>query len=813
MQLTQDLLFALRSARQRPAFTVVLVGALALGIGLTTAIFSVFYGVLLKPLPFHNPSRLVLVREKLPKLVPIPINLPASDALEFAQSPAFSDTAIFVSSARNMGSGARPERVDCLRASFRLLQVLGLSPAMGRDFTRQEDDSSVPVAMISEGLAQRLFGGQGPLGKSLLLDGRPYQVIGVLPRGLVFPTHGMLQESTNADVWIPLSLTPEERAVQNDNYDFSLIARLRDSFTLAQAEQVEQSVVNRIASRMRPEIRAQMDLGVAVLPLKNQIVADSRRLLILLMSAVGALLLISCVNISNMLLSRAIARRRELAVRTAIGATARRLVSQMLHENLFFFILGGSLGALCAWWSQAGLIHLLPPDLPRAHDIQMNAIVLAFTLAVSFATGLIFGLAPALGSLRMDLTTALQEGSRSQSGGRVAGRARRLLVAGQIALAFVLLMAAGLFMRSFFAVLDQQSQLRTEHVLTFGLALPEQQYTNISSVQVFERQLSTKLRALPGAMSAGFGTDLPLEGQWERLISPDRVASPAQPVIDYTNVEGDYFRSLGIRLDAGRLLNEHDKKGSEPVAVVNEAFGRTFWPGENPLNHRFKFGPPDSKMGWIRIVGVIANSNARKPDEPVDPHAWCPFEQDPDNGGQRQVWFVLRTQEPALSLASAVRRTVHSLDPRLPVIKLRSMEQVLSVAVAPRSANTWLVTVFAIAALLLTALGVYGVIAHSVAERTRDIGIRMALGALRSDVLKSILWDGVRLAAIGLAIGVPAFFAVSHFLRSLVYGVSTNDAITIAAVIATLALTTFAAILIPSWRAIHIDPYLALRDE
>ncbi len=623
----------------------------------------------------------------------------------------------------------------------------------------------------------------------------------------------MLQGPTNADVWIPLSLTPEERAVENDNYNFSLIARVRNGFTLAQAEQAEQSVVNRIVSRMRPEIRAQLDLGVAVLPLKDEIVADSRRLLILLMSAVGALLLISCINISNMLLSRAIARRRELAVRAAIGATARRLVSQMLHENLFFFLLGGSLGALCAWWSQAALVRLLPPDLPRAHDIQMNAIVLGFTLAVSFATGLIFGLAPALGSLRMDLTTALQEGSRSQSGGRVAGRARRLLVAGQIALAFVLLMTAGLFMRSFFAVSNQQSLLRTEHVLTFGMALPEQQYTNINSVQAFERQLSIRLRALPGAMSAGFATDLPLEGEWERLISPDRVSGGAKPIIDYTNVEGDYFRSLGLRLDAGRLLNEHDTKNSEPVAIVNEAFGRTFWPGESALNHRFKFGPPDSKMPWIRIVGVIADSNARNPEKPVGPHAYCPFEQDPYNGGQRQVWFVLRTQEPALNLASAVRSAVHSLDPTLPVVKLRSMEQVLSVAVAPRSANTWLVTVFAIAALLLTALGVYGVIAHSVAERTRDIGIRMALGALRSDVLKSILWEGGRLAAIGLAIGVPAFFAVSRFLRSLVYGVSTSDVITMSCVIAALAVTTFAAILVPSWRAVHVDPYVALRDE
>ena len=352
MQLTQDLSFALRSARRRPGFVLVLVAALALGVGLTTAIFSVFYGVLLKPLPFQDSDRLVLIREKLPKLVAIPINMPAPDALEFSQSPALADSAIFISAQRNLEGRDRPELVNCLRASARLLPLLGVHTLRGRNFTQQEEDSSAPVALISASLKERRFSRTDPLGKTLLLDGRPYQIIGVLPPSLVFPTHGMLQGSENADVWIPLSLTSEERALQNDDYDYSLIARLRAGLTIQQAHAAESLVVNRIASRLSPEIRAQVDLGVAILPLKNEIVGDSQRLLSLLLGAVGALLLISCVNVSNMLLSHAFARRRELAVRTALGAAAQRLVWQMLHENLFLFVLGGSLGVLCAVWSQ-----------------------------------------------------------------------------------------------------------------------------------------------------------------------------------------------------------------------------------------------------------------------------------------------------------------------------------------------------------------------------------------------------------------------------------------------------------------------------
>ncbi len=388
-----------------------------------------------------------------------------------------------------------------------------------------------------------------------------------------------------------------------------------------------------------------------------------------------------------------------------------------------------------------------------------------------------------------------------------------MLVIAQVTLAFVLLSSAGLLIRSFLAVLNQQVELRTDRVLTFGLALPQQQYPEIASVETFDRELERRLSTLPGAYSAGFGTDLPLEGHSGRLIALERAESGAKPVVDYSDIEGDYFRSIGFRLIAGRLFNDHDRKNSERVAIVNGAFARAFWPGESALGHRFKFGPSIIFGPWVRIVGVVADTNARSPDQPVAPHLYCPFEQEVYAPAVRQAWFVLRTHADALTLAGDVRATVHALNPTLPVVKLRSMEQVLSVAIAPRSANTWLITVFALAALLLTALGVYGVVAQSVAERTREIGIRMALGALRSAVLRSVLWDGARLVLIGLGLGIGTCFAASRLIGSLLYGVSSNDTLTLAGVTVLLALTALAALVLPSWRAIQVDPYTALREE
>jgi len=350
-------------------------------------------------------------------------------------------------------------------------------------------------------------------------------------------------------------------------------------------------------------------------------------------------------------------------------------------------------------------------------------------------------------------------------------------------------------------------------VLTFGVALPESQYQSMASVHTFFQRLRDRLAQIPGVMAAGYGTGLPLENYGGRLISAENANGNGRPIVDNTDIDGDYFQSLGQKLVAGRYFDRADRKDGELVEIVNQAFGRAFWPGQNAVGHRFKIGPPSSTMPWIRIVGVVADSSSRAPDQPVGPHMYTPFDQEQYPMGMHQAWFVLRTGGDAAQSAGAVNRVVHALDPSLPVLRLRSMEQVVAAAMAPRSANTWLVTVFAIAAVLLTALGIYGVVAQSVAERTREIGIRMALGALRSDVAASVFGQGGRLMLIGLTAGIAGSLAVSRLISSLLYGVTGMDIVTLAAVAGIMALTTFAAALLPSWRAVHVEPWSALREN
>lgn len=401
-------------------------------------------------------------------------------------------------------------------------------------------------------------------------------------------------------------------------------------------------------------------------------------------------------------------------------------------------------------------------------------------------------------ALRTDLVQHLNDGSRSQTAGPGGGRTRRVLVVTQLAVAFVLLTAAGLLLRSFSYVLNQQAAFRTDKVVSFGVPLPNAQYPTVADGQVFYRGLSHRLAGMAGVLSVGFGTDIPFENKSGRLISPERATVQGSPIVDNTDVSGTYFQTVGLHLLKGRLLTDHDNKDSELVAVVNQSFAKVFWSTGNPLDHRFKFGPPTSSGPWIRIA---------------DPRIYIPLDQDPyKQMAFREAWFVLRTQQDALTLRPSIQSVVHSLDPSMPVVKLRSMEQVLSNAVAPRSANTWLITVFSLAALVLSSLGIYGVVAQSVSQRTREIAIRMAIGATRGSITSLVLWEGGRLATIALAIGVPASFAASSVFRTLLFGVPADDLITRTLVIATILLSVFISLLVPLWRAIHINPQGALHE-
>ena len=845
MRFARNFSFALRAALQNPVSTAIILATLMLGIGLTTGIFSVFYSVLLEPLPYRHPGQLVLVMEKLPQ-IPVPINVPPVQALDLSANPAFSGSAIFISSARNLQGGDRPERVDVLRASAELLPLLGLNPSQGRSFTKSEDLNGVRVALISARFERRRFPHGQALGKTLLLDGIGYEIVGVLPERFAFPAAGMSQAGDSANIWVPLSLTSSERSPQNSDYSYSLIARLRAGFTADQAQAATHSAIEQILRQFPPEAR-KISLQAKVLPLKQQVVAGSHRLLTLLLCAASALLLISCLNVSSILLNRASARRRELALRTALGADAKAIFSQLVTEAAVIFVFGGALGILCAIWSQQALVHLLPSDIPRLTEIHISEPVLAVSLAVSLGMGLLCGLFPAVTTLRTDMAPHLNDSSRSQTTGRGVGRTRQLLVITQLVLVFVLLTAAGLLLRSLSSVLEQQATFRTEKIVSFGLALPESQYSTVSEGHTFYTELSRRLSALPGVISVGFGTDIPFENKSGRLISPEHATVHGNPVVYNTDVAGAYFQSLGLRLLAGRFLTDHDTGDSEPVAIVNQAFAKAFWstraqrvpmrvanqernslalPAAHPtpcpscassgdaLDHRFKFGPPSAPSPSVRIVGVAADSGARTPDKPSEPRVYIPLDQDPYKAQAfRETWFVLRTHGDALALGPSLQAAVHSLDPSMPVVKLRSMDQVVSNALAPRSANTWLITVFSTAALLLSLLGIYGVVAQSVSQRRREMGIRMALGARSADISSIVLWEGGRLVAVALAIGIPASFAASDILRTLLFGVPPDDSITRIWVIAVIMASVSLSLLVPLWRAIHVDPQIALREN
>jgi putative ABC transport system permease protein len=485
----------------------------------------------------------------------------------------------------------------------------------------------------------------------------------------------------------------------------------------------------------------------------------------------------------------------------------------MLHENLPLFLAGGLLGAVCAVGSQSLLIRVLPPDLPRTGDIQMDGSVLAFTIALSVAAGLVFGLLPATGSLKADLITPLREGSRGQSQGSRTSRLRRSLVVTQLALAFVLLTSAGLLLRSFLSVLDEQRGARTEHAVTFAVPAPDNRYPDGEAMGRLYADIAARLTRLPNVRSVGYASDIPFEGHWQRLITPNHSSTAAQPVVSCTEIAGDYFQALGLRLINGRPFDTHDRKGTQPVIIVNEAFVRTFWPGNEAVGRSLEFGGDDSRKPSSQVIGVVADTREYSPDERPRPHIYISADQNGYGVLGGQAWFAVSTTGEGNALFNLIRAEVRNVDPSLPVVKLRTMGEVFSTAVAPRRANTWLVSVFALTAVLLTSLGVYGVVAQSVAQRTREIGIRMALGAEHRQVLRSVLWEGGKMVLIGLVAGAAASLAVSRLIQSLLYAVSSNDAAASAASAFALALATLCAVALPAWRATRVDPQVALRDE
>jgi len=812
--LVNDLRHGFRLLLTKPGFAAVAILTLALGIGANTAIFSVVHAVILRPLPYSAPDRLVLVKEWIPKAIPDPIPVCAPDVIQFQrENKSFEGLAGFIGNSLDLVGGTEPLRVHINRVNANLFSILGVQPVLGRAFLSEEDQPGRRVAILSYGLWQKRFGGAPDIvGRSLVLDRESYSVVGVMPRSFVFPLPGMSEQVDAADLFIPMAFTKQEMAAVGDNFNYSIVGRLKASVSLAQANADVKSIAQRIQETYPAEVRSQLTLDAVTLPLAEQVVGKIRTLLLLLLGAVGFVLLISCINVANLLLTRATDRQKEIAVRLALGAGRARLMYQMISESLLLTLSGAALGLAFAVWITRTLVALMPASIPRVHEVGLNWTVLAFTLSIAILTGIVFGIAPALIASRTDFSNNLKEGGRSQMQGPQHHRIRGTLVVTEVALAMILLVGAGLLLRSFHRVLETDPGFQPEHVLTASLNLPERQYKEPAQIRSFYRELIQRTKQIPGSTMSGASTDLPLEAGWNHIFTPEGYEPPPGANMNFSNhsvILGSYLQAMGIPLIRGRYFTDQDDDKSTPVLIVSESLARHYWPNGDAIGKRLKWGPASSMDHWLTVVGIVGDVKQGPLDVETAAHTYQPFLQNPDSS----VNVVVRAMGDAGSLASAVRMAVWGIDPQLAVAKVRTMDQVISESTSPRRFNLCLLGGFAALALVLSAIGIYGVISYSVAQRSHEIGIRMALGADHQKLMRWVLRQGLVLLAIGVAIGVVGALALTRSLASFLYGVQPTDPITFVGVTLILAAVAVLASYIPARRAARVDPMQSLRSE
>jgi putative ABC transport system permease protein len=822
--LLQDIRYGLRQLRRNPGFTTVVVLTLALGVGATTAIFSIVNAVLLRSLPFKDAASLVVLHEGIPKLGYPKMGFSAPDLAVYERGQkSFSTLGAYQDKQVEISGHGDPERITAARVSASLFPMLGAKPMLGRTFLPDEDSPGHPVAILSYGLWQsRYGGGADALGRTIEVDRQPYTIIGVMPREFAFPLASADANGSPADFWIPLAFTPTELQGWGGTYLTSVVGRLRAGETRGQVRGENEALARRIVDAYPAGVAdfvRRGQLAIAAAPFQEEVVASVRTLLLVLMAAVGLVLLIACANVATLLLSRAAARERELSVRTALGASRLRLLRQMLTESLLLALAGGALGFFLAVWGRNVLLALVPASIPLPGRVPLSEGVLAFAAGASILTGLALGLVPAFRAPLASMAGALQESGRGATASRAHHRLQGLFVTAEFALAFVLLVGAGLLIRSFVKLLETNPGFRPDHVLTMNVPLPATAYAHASQVQSFYTQLLDKASSLPGVESAALSNDLPLREVVGVSYFPEgqvNGASATPQAVGQTWVMGSYFQTMGVPLFQGRWFDPQDRVGSKPVAVVNLSAVRKFWPGQKALGKRLRWGGGP----WLTVVGVVGNVNAGGLGTPPAPHVYRPYlqvddqflEQDPF-GDMRAMNLSLRTHEDPASLATAAVAQVHSLDPDVAVAKILTMTQVLSGTVAGPEFNTWLLGTFAGVALLLAGIGIYGVLAYSVTQQTHEIGIRMALGAEKRDVLRVVVGRGFKLTIIGVAIGVAGSFAVNRFLSSLLYGVTWTDPAAFIAAALLLSGVALLASYIPARRATRVDPMVALRNE
>ncbi len=808
--LLQDLRFGLRMLAKNPGFTAVAVLTLALGIGANTAIFSVVNGVLLRPLPYPEPDRLVRIYERSAQFNLMSVAYP--NFLDWERmNRSFAGLAAYRGEAFNFTGPGQPEYIPGAIATANFFSVLGVKPLQGRTFTPEEERQGAnPVAMVSEGLWKRRFGGDtAVLGKSLVLDGQVYTVVGIVPRDchLLDP----------AEVITPLWQWGRRMQLERreDHPGIQVVGQLRPGVSLPQARADMENIAHSLAQAYPKTNEGQ---GTTVVPLKNDIVGDVRPMLLLLQAAVGFVVLIACANVANLLLARSVARKREVAVRVALGASRGRVIRQFLTESVLVSLGGGGIGLLLASWGSAPLLAAVPGGLPRREAIALDGSVLLFTLVISLLTGILFGLAPALESSRSNVQEALKEGGRSAVGGQ--RRTQSVFVVSEVALALVLLAGAGLLIRTLQHLWDVNPGLNPQHVLTMQVALSPTLFADPSAIRTAWRQLLDRVRSIPGVESAAVTILVPLSGDdnemsfWTSGQPPSSMAQ--MPVaLGYITTPG-YLRTMGIPLQRGRYFTEQDSESSRKVVVIDEILARHFFPSQDPVGKQLQlagFGPMEiiGVAGHVKHWGLDSDDSAKIRDQ-----LYFPFFQIPDQfmaQAKTGLRLVLRTGSNPMSMVSAVSKQVMGPGRDQPVYNVNSMEQLISSSVARRRFMRLLLVVFAGLALTLAAIGIFGVISYSLSQRTHEIGIRMALGAERRDVLALVVRQGLTLALAGVAIGLAAALGLTHFLAGMLYGVRPTDPITY--LLACLLLTGVAllACCIPARRATKVDPMVALRYE
>jgi predicted permease len=807
--LKKDIKYAVRGLLKRPGFTVIALITLALGIGANTAIFSVVNAVLLRPLPFQNPEQLVIVWEDA-TFVGFPRNTPApANYVDWKnQNQSFVDMAATAEKSFNLTGDGEPERVQAYSVNANFFPLLGVQPLLGRGFLPEEDrPGGNKVAVLSYSLWQSRYGGdRNIVNRDIQLNGEKHTIVGVMPSSFQFV-------DKEVRLWVPLALDQEELANRGGHY-LQVVARLKPGVSLSQSQADMNAVMRRIATD-HPGETFEGKLGAIVMPLRDQLVGDARSSLIVLLVAVAFVLLIACANVAGLLLARAVGRRKEIALRMALGAGRARVVRQLLTESLLLATVAGVLGSLLAYWSFTFLQGLVPAEMALSASLKLDTRILIFTLAISIVTGIIFGLVPALQAANFDLNEALKQTSARATS---TGHLRNTLIVCEVALSLVLLVGAGLLIQTLFQLFRQYSVLEPEKVLTMRTILPREKYKEPQQRDNFYQQVLQRVDHLPGVVAAGYSTSVPLA--WKGGTSgfyPEGIKAPIPGMAydaNHREVTTNYLKAMNIPLRQGRYFENSDNAQSVPVAIINETMARQYWPGENALGRRFKLGDPDdAESPWRQIVGIVADVRQMGLDEPVKAEMYLPYQQDKNN-----PWYVprdlaIRTNAETSNLVGSVRQIIREVDPDQPVSNIATMAELLGDEAAQRRMGMIMLVGFAALALLLASLGIYGVLAYFVTQHTNEIGVRQALGATPRNILFLVLKKGMSLTLMGVGSGLIGALVLTRLMRSMLFGVNASDPLTFVTVPVVLVAVALLACYLPARKATKVDPLIALRYE